>query len=250
MVRKKRCAVFTLQKNENFHLPLWIKYYEQYFDHEDMYVVDHDSTESETLATLAIFQEMDGNVRHLKHDLTFDHAWLVNTVHTIQNELLIHYKYVLFTDCDEWVMPANGDLEQFINNATEDVYRCTGYEIIEDDMYRWPLYDKTLLAKVPVTWVYGYHFAQPNVEPDPGLFLYHLHRLDFKEAWKKTQRWKASQVDPVALKNGLAWQNFDIEDLAAFKRWFYNETTREIIPMGPSQSIDKRLTDQFEDLGI
>jgi len=246
-VAKRRCAVFTLQRNEHFHLPLWIRYYGQHFDRQDMYVLDHDSDEASTLLTLMDFQDAGGNVHTRHHELTFDHAWLLDTVHAFQRLLLAEYRYVLFTDCDEWVVPSEGGLREFIEDAAEPAYRCTGYEVIVDNQYRWQLYDKTLLSRVPLTWIPGYHFSKPEFPVNGDLLLYHLHRLDFAAAWDKLKRWRVTKVDPVAMASGLAWQNFDLPDKEAFKRWFWNVgPSREAIEMGEAEPWDQRLVYEMD----
>ena len=45
---KKKSAVFTIVKNENYFLPIWIKHYKKYFNESDMYVLDHQSNDAST----------------------------------------------------------------------------------------------------------------------------------------------------------------------------------------------------------
>ena len=45
---KKKCAVFTIVKNENYFLPIWLKHYKRYFDNSDIYVLDHQSNDGST----------------------------------------------------------------------------------------------------------------------------------------------------------------------------------------------------------
>ena len=229
-----RCAVFTLQRDERFHLPLWARYYAKHFDPEDMYILNDGSRDPATLSTLAVFP---GDVRHIEHDLVLDHEWMLQTVMAAQRQLLGSYEYVLFTDADEWLVPAAGTLREYIDQATAPAYRAIGYEVVEDRCFRAPDYDKTLLSREPLSWAYGYHHANPEPAPAGDLFLYHLHRLNFDEAWAKAQRWLAGKLDPVAVQAGHSVQN-QISDMETFRQWFYG------IPGSP-EPLPERLTSEL-----
>ncbi|MGH3827327.1 MAG: RICIN domain-containing protein, partial [Pseudonocardiaceae bacterium] len=41
-------AVLTIVRNENVFLPIWLHYYGQFFPAQDMYVIDHQSTDGST----------------------------------------------------------------------------------------------------------------------------------------------------------------------------------------------------------
>lgn len=211
-------AVFTLGKDESFHLPQWISYYSQHFDPSDMYVLDHDSQHPVVRATLANF---DGNVRPVENEVVFDHDWLLSVVHGMQRELLDRYDYVIYTDTDELIIPGSGTLREFLENASEPGYRCTGYEVLEDRVYRNAMFDKTLIANHPLAWVYGYHHSNPQYAQSDDLFLYHLHKLNFAESWAKTQRWNQHRWDATALAGGWSIQN-QITDEEAYRLWFYS----------------------------
>jgi hypothetical protein len=93
---KKKCAVFTMVKNENYFLPIWLKHYKRYFDNSDIYILDHQSNDGST-------EELDVNVELVINELAFDHQWLVNTVQNFQVKLLEQYESVLFAEADELV---------------------------------------------------------------------------------------------------------------------------------------------------
>ena len=212
------CAVFTLQRDEIFHLPQWLSYYSRHFAPHDLYVLDHDSQDPRIAQTL---RQYSVNIQRLSNDVIFDHDWLLSVVHGTQRELLERYDYVLFTDTDEIVIPLHGTLREFIAHATEPAYRCTGYEVIENGMVRNVMYDKTLLASHPLEWCYGYHTASPDYAQTSELLLYHLHRWNRSEAWEKNLRWARSTWDPQAIRGGHSIQN-QITDEDQFNWWFYN----------------------------
>jgi hypothetical protein len=214
------CAAFTFQKDERYHLPQWIAYYSGQLGYENLYVIDHESTDEQTVATLDEFARNGGTVAVVHNDVVFDHDWMVGLVHNWQQTLLASREYVIFGDTDELLVPAVGTLREFIDSATDDAYRATGYELVEDQMFRSPDYDKTLLAKVPITWGHGYHVASPHLERTDDLLLYHLHRMNYAEAWAKNQRWATKKWDEFALQHGLSIQNQQT-DPNEFWRWFY-----------------------------
>lgn len=198
---KKKCAVFTIVKNESYFLPIWIKHYKKYFNVADIYVLDHESNDGST-------NNLDVNVIPVTNELAFDHQWLVDTVQNQQVKLLEEYESVLFAESDELIYtlekPLNEVIDDFLQDESITHQTCLGLEVIErigeekpleqtDDIFEhrsyWfqhPLYNKTLLSKVPLNWVWGFHHTdntQPNIKF--GLFLCHLHRCDFEMMLKR-----------------------------------------------------------------
>ena len=91
-------AAFTIVNNESMMLPLWLDYYSRYFDGDDLYVLDHDSTDRSTA-------ELDGRCHVVPvHRQAFDHHWLKSTVELFQAFLLRSYDAVLFAEADEFVV--------------------------------------------------------------------------------------------------------------------------------------------------
>lgn len=68
---KKKCAIFTIAKNEDYFLPKWIKHYKKYFDVSDIYILNHQSSDGST-------DNLDVNVVDVFNELAFDHNWLLN----------------------------------------------------------------------------------------------------------------------------------------------------------------------------
>lgn len=209
-------AVFTIVHNEKYYLPLLLKHYSKFFNPEDIYVLDHDTTDGST-------DNIDAQVEKLHNELYFSHQWLVDNVQRKQEELLKRYRYVLFVECDELVIVNPDkyiDLCDYIRKATQPLHRCSGFEIIQtaaepifdptkpifDQRRHWcPSvgFNKPLLARVPMHWAFGFHTGiyegGPAVKdmdpPDPDLLLVHLHYLDYdyyleRHKWKAAQKWK------------------------------------------------------------
>ncbi len=166
---RKRRAALTIVHNEAVLFPIWLAYYSRFFAPEDIYVLDHDSTDGGTAG--------EGFVRiTVTHD-TFDNEWMVKTVEDQQHELLERYDVVLVTDVDEIVTPTPewGGLDQYIDWFDEEYVNCVGYEIVQirdregpydpsrqvlDQRGYWyahDAYDKPALASVPMKWKPGFH---------------------------------------------------------------------------------------------
>ena len=108
---KKKCAVFTTVKNESIFLPIWLRHYQQYFDNQDIYVLDHHSTDGSTL-------NLPVNVKTVANDYVNDHEWLVKIAQDFQKELLKEYECVVFAESDEILYslekPFNQTIDEFI----------------------------------------------------------------------------------------------------------------------------------------
>src|SRR5450755_1384172 len=90
-------AIVTIVHNEAFFLPIWRRYYGQFFAPEDMYVFDHQSSDGST-------DDVDFHVERVTHE-GVDHRWMRNTIQAKQHELLERYDVVLINDVDEIVAP-------------------------------------------------------------------------------------------------------------------------------------------------
>lgn len=223
-------AIFTLQHNENFYLPIWCKWYRETFEPQDMYILAH-NPDIEMVKMCERARKDGFNIEYLFTDEIFNHDWLNSIVHAKQRELLEKYDYVMYTDCDELVAPDNMTLAEFIDTATEQAYRCDGWELQEKKMYRSIGFCKTLLTRIPLTYVHGYHQSTPSFSVNDHLKLYHIHKINYDEAWARNQRVSQEKWDAHALANGLGTHNH-ISGEQDFKDWFVRDTP------GPDACID------------
>lgn len=199
---KKKCAVFTTVKNESVFLPIWLRHYQQYFSNDDIYILDHFSTDGST-ANLPV------NVRLVSNDYVNDHEWLVKIAQDFQRQLLETYQCVVFAESDEIIYslekPLNETLNDFIQG--DDLYAtCSGYSVIQDTQsesalssgdyifekrnvwYKDAAEDKTLISKVPLEWNWGFHSLKGrNNNYHRDLYIAHLHRFDFETMLKRHQ---------------------------------------------------------------
>lgn len=206
-------AVFTIVRNEELFLPIWLKYYSQFFDPEDIYILNHDTTDNSIEKAKEKFKFNEIKVHW---EAIFSPVWLRDTVQEQQHKLLQKYQYVLFAEIDEIVAPDPAkykNLKEYIEKCDKDYIRCKGYNVIHNQVAEnkplnleqkilrqrtgWCPYisfNKTLLARVPLKWAYGFHCLEgeqiEDLKDKEELYLIHLKRMDwdlFLDRWEKTE---------------------------------------------------------------
>lgn len=247
-----RRAVFTIVQNEPQFLPIWLGYYSRHFDPSDIYVLDHGSTDGSTDA-------LDGSceVVEVHRDRSFDHAWLKGTVEDFQGFLLRSYDSVLFAEADEFVVPDPArypDLGAYIDTLEGPAACCTGYNVVQypeepplrfdqpvlrqrrywHPARRW--YSKRLLSRIPLSWHYGFHdeLNAPSIEPDPDLYLIHLHRVDYDYCLARHRAVTKRKWYEEDRRRDLG-RHYRVVEADEFRDWFYDgydleRTAREPIP--------------------
>jgi hypothetical protein len=239
-------AVFTIVKNESVFFPIWLRYYSQFFDAGDIYVLDHETTDGST----------DGsgfNREIVRYRFVEDATWLTDTVKARQRELLESYEIVLFCDADEIIAPnplKYDGLGDYIDRMTAEYVNCRGVEVIHmrdteppidlsrpileqrSWWFRNYIYSKPLLSRIPMNWVKGFHHRDDGTSnQDLALNLIHLHRMDYeltraRHRFRKSLKWN----DAGGLTRS-GYQNRIVET-DEFEEWFYNDTAN-VIPLVP-----------------
>jgi hypothetical protein len=226
--------------NESVFLPIWWKYYSQFFTEDDIYILDHETNDGSTSGP--------GFVRIPVSNPVIDWGWHRDMLQSQQHRLLQHYHLVLCTDVDEIVAPdpRSGNLGDYIDSFDADFVTCHGYEILHlrtcerplDFSYPilhqrayWyynPAYSKPLLARVPMFWNGGLHSrVDGQSRHDPCLYLLHLHRMDYdiclaRHRQRITRPWNKRDWD-----EGWGYQN-RITEPEQFERWFYGDSCSEL----------------------
>jgi hypothetical protein len=234
---KKQKAIFTIVNNEKIFLPIWIEYYKNFFDLEDMFVFDHATSDGST-------DNIEAKVFKLDYKKIFNHKFLKNTVEKIQKKLLKHYEVVVFVEVDELLYDINMSLDKKIElfiESKDQYLTCTAFELfqqIETEKefdpskhfilqrgywFRDPGYDKTLITKIPLKYNLGFHsLVDKNINSSEGLYMIHLRRLDLNlKIEKHNFRFKNNSFDKSdkhAFHNKLS----NYEDI---KKWFLYQHT-------------------------
>jgi hypothetical protein len=251
-------AVFTIVHDEELMLPVWLRYYRRYFEPEDVYVLDHASSDGSTT-------DLHDSCRVLavQRDAAFDHHWLRSTVESFQQFLLQSYDTVLFAEVDELVVAdprKYAGLDAYIDQlAPRPAARCVGFNVVQQPnepalrfdapvleqrrCWRASLpYSKRLLSRIPLHWSDGFHRESqaPDDPPDPDLLLVHLHRADYAACLARHRAGAAANWNEADHSRGEGAHN-RIADAAEFESWFRSAHDGD----GPEELIPEHIRSVF-----
>lgn len=243
-------AAFTMVQNEQAMLPVWLAYYGRYFAPDDLYVLDHDSSDGST-------NGLDERCRvvPIHREASFDHHWLKATVETFQTFLLRSYDTVLFAEVDELVVAdphRYTGLDAYISQLDRPAARCSGFNVVHQPdepplQFDAPLlaqrrywhasleYSKRLLSRIPLRWSDGFHleYSAPDDPQDPELLLVHLHRVDYHACLARHRSSVARDWNDTDVLGTAGSQN-RIAEADEFEEWFRRgpdlDAPRELIP--------------------
>lgn len=219
-VKKRPFAFYTIVREENYYLPKWYAYYSQFVDDKDIHIIHHkpqNNKRAEKDTCCDFLKQKDCSV-YVEDQEFFSTRWIRDVAKQYQQKLLTEYEAVVFTDVDEiiTVHPDSGFahlgefMRHFVDNPKEPSnWRVTGYSLIhlpdagepafdydkpifEQRMYwyRDRYYDKPLVSKIALDWVFGFHTApNMNLKPHPHLYMIHLHQFDFDWYMQRHVRW-------------------------------------------------------------
>jgi hypothetical protein len=187
-----KAAAVTMCYNEAVNLPIWLRYYGGALGLENLFVIDHGSDEQ--------FQALMAGANVTKLPRTpFDDRERSVMLSKFQNDLLMDYDFVIYTDCDEMIVP---DPERFSSipdylSKLESNYATTvGLNVIhivdsepsldlaapileQRSFVRFVMpMCKTLVSRIPLQWGSGFHTASVPPRIDPKLYLFHLKYID------------------------------------------------------------------------
>ncbi|MEV0675833.1 RICIN domain-containing protein [Actinosynnema sp. NPDC050436] len=233
--RRNTRAVLTLVRDEPDFFPRWLDYYSRFFAPEDIHVLHHQPP--------ADARPDDRFVRTPIHHEVFSSDWHRDIVQHHQHDLIDRYDVVLSTDVDEIVAPDPRfcDLGGYLDRFDRDFVNCTGYEVLHlhdreppldpargvlaqrSTWFANPLYSKPLLARVPMTWLGGFHERVDHAtDQDPNLYLIHLHRMDYDTCLRRHRTRTTHQTAQDDIDNYRGYQNRIVEP-EQFHHWFYND---------------------------
>lgn len=220
----KNKAIFTIVRNEKIFLPIWLKYYKQFFENQDIYVLNDDSNDGST-------ENLDVNVINLETGTIVLDVWrLKSVVCNFQKQLLEKYKVVFFAESDEFIYHENGleCIYEKILNGSLDYFSVNGFDYVHklEEEFDLNLNDpiskqrkywvskagmkKSLITKIPLDYTLGFHEHFINGKREiknfqDGLYMFHIKHID-KKLYIKRQldRLNFEKIYPL---NGLGDQN-------------------------------------------
>lgn len=232
-----KIAAITMVYNEARAIRRWVDYYSRQVGAENCYIVDHGSDDGSTTGLGAI------NVVRIPRSPQ-DNQKRADSISHFANSLLCWYDYVLYVDCDEFLVPdprKYQGLWHYCETARPDYVTSIGINVIhaiETEAELAP--DKPVLSQrafgmfvsamakpnltsVPVLWSPGFHFRdKPAVFGD--LFLIHLKYADISDGLARLRitremAWQSDTagahqrvVDEEWLKRVKAWNRMPIAE--------------------------------------
>ena len=196
-----RIAIITMVYNEKVMLPIWRRYYGAIFGRENLFILDHGSDDGST-------EDLKNENRIKLFRETFCNADRVKLISKFHESLLSIYDYVIYTDCDEFLVPdpsTGKTLKEFIEARKRPYFTPVGLNLVhvtETEAkldVRKPILNqrryvqfvspmiKTLISSVPIIWGSGFHSSSVFPLIEEGLFLFHLKRFDMQNDYNRTK---------------------------------------------------------------
>lgn len=243
----KNCALLTIVRNEHIMLPIWLKYYRNHFDAKDIYIIHNKDQE------LDIPSDVNVNIE-IQND--HDHRWMADLVQTNVVKLLNKYRYVLFVESDEMIIPLQRkNIQDYVEcmRKSNILTMCTtGYnlihnynaeskldlskKILDQRSYVCPdiLYNKPLITAQPLVYTIGFHHAylpssfvngkvihDDNFYRDEKLWLLHLKSFDLDLSLQRQKDIYANRtVNPADVKNKWGDFNRNVDESYVKKKFF------------------------------
>lgn len=191
-----RIAV-TFEHNHSDLSDIWENYYSQFMDTKKIPIGD-------------ILREDWGATTRL--------------LNSTQPELFANYDLILYVDIDEIIVPNPDkyrDFGEYLDQVTQPVVRCVGYNVIQMEgeepidldkpilqqrryWSRDKMYDKFVIITKPQHYTSNHHIENP-VPVDPDLYMLHLRDIDIDMAKKRNAKIGAAfDDDNVAVRREKA----------------------------------------------
>lgn len=230
-------ALITIIQNGHYFFQLWYRYYTQFFDPNDIYVIDYCSSDG-SLTDISCNQITKKNV--FVSQIEPGNQWL----NDLKTELLRTYDTVFFSDYDELLFYPTGLDQLLLDYPDARVFTTVGYDIVQDlraeaqidfsqpileQRICWSrnkVYDKPLVTRTDCTWGFGHHFLLDETPTTrvPDLYLLHLKMVDFDLCY----RLNMLNFEQNRPRSGGGQHNFLIGP--EFENWWYSNANLELIP--------------------
>jgi hypothetical protein len=221
-VKPGNLGIFTQTFNEGELLLFWEKYYGKIVGYENLYVLNNGGNDDSCgrLNPKTTVVNMPGGLVDL-HNLAQMNGYF-------QRFLLLKYNWVLKVDVDEF-MVFEDDVIEKLNALSPGIYSPEMAVAVVHDKNKespfdyskplfeqrgsfveeWPVLKKPSLASTPATWTPGNHLVYENASELPGMWMIHLHYLDYARLFARNVRF--ALMKPTALSRQItkAFSEFD-----------------------------------------
>jgi hypothetical protein len=198
--KKKKVAVITMARNDDFFLTRWINYYGRELGEENcfIYLDGEDQPVPKNAGKVNVFHQK----RVVQHVVSFEKTRL-GFLSEVAKSLLDRYDLIIGVDADEFLVvdPKCGktlveylsevDIDPSVSGLGIDVGQVLGREsqlnmdlpFLSQREYALvsSRYTKPSVISKPVNWGSGFHRIKGhNFKIDPNLFLFHFGSVDYK----------------------------------------------------------------------
>lgn len=185
--------------NERINLPVWLRHYRRIAPSANLFVIDHSSDDGSTEDLHGVSKIPIPRDNFDEHDRTF----LINS---LQQGLLRYYDVIIYTDCDELLVPNPATADTLEAHLRVSRYRHAspvGIEVVHIVDAEPPLdftrplllqrrygqfhssMCKPVITRVPLKWEPGFHTCNQRVNIDKDLYLFHIKQIDKDEALRR-----------------------------------------------------------------
>jgi hypothetical protein len=230
--------------NESVNLPIWLRHYRRTAPTATLFVIDHASDDGSTDHVQA------ANKIPLPRE-EMDEWNRTRFINFLQRGLLEFYDVVIYTDCDELIVPdpaVSPSLEAHLAARSYDYAAPVGLNILHLVDVEPPIeLDRPLLSqrrycqfqsrmckpvitRIPLAWEPGFHECDKPVHIDPDLYLFHTKAMDRGCALNRlhvTQKvtWSQKAID----SNHGTHHRYDDE---RFEREFFRDRVNQLRRQG------------------
>ncbi|KIU37117.1 glycosyltransferase family 2 protein [Methylobacterium radiotolerans] len=245
-LHKRPLAAVTMTYNETTMLPLWLKHYERQVGAENCYILDHGSDDGSTTGLRA-------NVIRLPR-LPLNEWERAHTVRDFCASLFIGFKYVLYADSDELILPdpdVSPNLSDYIAaRSLPPILDLFGADVmhVQDEApinvaapisgqrgFIRPISTlcKSTIVSERVDWHVGFHCLIQDHRPDfRDLFLFHLAYLDHDILFRRQQ--KRNAAAPIGIPN--SHHAIDPTEFLTFVKADVGRIPRRRVQMRPGEA--------------
>ncbi|AHI25103.1 hypothetical protein BGC31_14850 [Komagataeibacter xylinus] len=245
-----QAAIITMVYNESYFLPLWCGYYGRQLGMENLYVIDHSSTDHSTT-------DLPCNRMRIPRSC-FDDAQRAQMISKLHESLLSFFDVVIYVDCDEFLV-ARPDkfpsLRSYLEQRRDHpVIRAVGIDVFQERMTMPPVdpslpllaqrsfgiitpwESKPLVSSLPVTWSPGFHECSRASYLDQDLWLFHMKNMDLEVSLTRLALTRSLNWSEISLQSGQGQhQRCSDEELKdKFRQLINNKTDTDLasLPIG------------------
>lgn len=226
--------VLTMQYNDDYFMPIWVRHYEKYFKHESMYVIDHGSDQN--------FVPQAVNRIYVPRNKGFDELDRLSMVQGVVFSLMKCYDWGVFCDSDELILLEKFSPELMPPKSTIFAYGFDLFKVhVDGSLKIYGLFNSTISKPLVFNhdypgWSTGFHGVKSVGSPGISLVMGHLKYFD-EGAYEKNFRSRKEAFESMAeveKNKGIAQQWNDSSHFANVYRHAQQVISSTVLLDNPS----------------